>query len=100
MVTDPTDVCCQKPECNFQSILKNVSGTVPPNLIPTLAPPAIITGQINTPAPTPGPGPTPKPISKFNECFFLVSTSSYVEGISNRGIGKGTSRNVNVTLWY
>ncbi|CAC5385625.1 unnamed protein product [Mytilus coruscus] len=75
LVTDPSDVCCQKPECNFQSILKNISGTVPPNLIPTLAPPAQITGQVNTPAPTPGPGPTPKPITKC-----LYKNAQYSQG--------------------
>jgi hypothetical protein len=63
LVTDQSDLCCQKPACDFKALLKNVTGTIKPNMIPTLAPPAQITGQVNTP--TPRPGLTPKPISMY-----------------------------------
>lgn len=67
LVTKPTDPCCQEPQCDIPSYLTNMTGTISPNMIPTLAPQGQITGHANTPAPTPGIGgntPVPVPISK------------------------------------
>ncbi|KAJ8302981.1 LOW QUALITY PROTEIN: hypothetical protein KUTeg_019377 [Tegillarca granosa] len=77
LVTTPTDPCCQEPQCDIPSYLTNMTGTISPNMIPTLAPQGQITGHANTPAPTPGIGgntPVPVPInyceykgSKYNQ---------------------------------
>lgn len=69
MVTSTTDSCCQEPQCDIPSLLTNITGTLSPDMIPTLAPPGVISGNANTPTPLPqAPGqttPAPKPISKM-----------------------------------
>lgn len=70
MVTSKTDPCCQEPQCDIPSLLANITGTLSPGMIPTLAPPGVISGYANTPTPQPqAPGQStlaPKPISKMS----------------------------------
>jgi hypothetical protein len=82
MVTSTTDVCCQEPRCDIPALLNNITGTLSPGMIPTLAPPGVISGNANTPTPMPqAPGQTtlaPKPISKLSSFFFAGHMGDHV----------------------
>lgn len=71
MVTDPSDSCCQVPECHFTPQTGEITGTGTPYVVPTQIP-GVIVGQANTPAPTPGSdGSTqaPKPLGQYLDSF-------------------------------
>ncbi|XP_041376891.1 uncharacterized protein LOC121389362 [Gigantopelta aegis] len=71
MVTNPSDPCCQKPQCKFIPTAGQINGSAVPTIPPTLAPGRIV-GQVPTPAP--GPGGQIPTMTPVNMCTYKSIT--------------------------